>query len=333
MQYSSVDLAIQHILQTGKGTWLSKADISDAFKLLPIKPSLWQWHGFKWRECYYFASKLTFGSKSSPWLCNTFASALNWVFSSQMGCGKVINYLDYFLLLESPALPPKDLAALTELFMDLNAPLAAHKIAGPSTVITFLGITLDTVLMIASLPQDKLVRIWGIINSLVRSPVCSKKDLQSLLGMLNFAMRIIPQGRSFVSRLLALLPLYQDADSAVQLQADAQADLLMWDQFLCEWNGISMFIHPPTTFSPRVFSDAAASVGFSAVFGCQWLAGPWPPEASDISWFAQTSALFETYPIVAAAITWGPSWSGHTVVFFTDNAATAEIINKDRSGS
>ena len=43
LKYASVDSAIQHILQLGVGAWLSKADVSDAFKLLPIMPSLWQW--------------------------------------------------------------------------------------------------------------------------------------------------------------------------------------------------------------------------------------------------------------------------------------------------
>lgn len=57
------------------------------------------------------------------------------------------------------------------------------------------------------------------------------------------------------------------------------------------------------------------------------------PEVFNIAGFSQTSALFEIYPIVTAAVTWAPTWSVHTVLFFTDNSATAEIINKGRSGS
>lgn len=173
------------------------------------------------------------------------------------------------MLLETPGQSPRDLESLTELFCDLNVPMAAHKGEGTSNIITFLGITLNTNLMVASLPQEKLDRIRWTIHNLVRSPVCARKDLQSLLGMLNFAMRIIPQGRSFVSRLLSLLPLCQNTASAVSLQANARADLLMWDQFLCNWNGISMFIHLPTAMSPRIFTDAAASVAFAEIFGCQ----------------------------------------------------------------
>lgn len=203
---------------------------------------------------------------------------------------------------------------------------------GPTKVITFLGVTLDSELLVASLPLKKLVRIRQTIHLFVRSPVCSKKELQSLLWVLNHTMRIIPQGRAFVSRLLAHLPQHQDSDTAVKLSADAQADLVMWDRFMCDWNSISMFIPQPTDSSPRVFSDAGASIGFAAIFGHEWLASRWPPEVFHLSKFAPTSALFEIYPILAAAVTWGPVWSGKSVIFFTDNLATAKIVNKGRSG-
>lgn len=98
---------------------------------------------------------------------------------------------------------------------------------------------------------------------------------------------------------------------------------LEWDSHVYP----SAFDHVPQNFFGR------CRLGFSAIFGCQWLASPWPPKVSDISRFAQTSALFKIYPIVLAAVTWGPSWSGYTVVFFIDNSVTAEIINKGRSRS
>ncbi|XP_077349948.1 uncharacterized protein LOC143998047 [Lithobates pipiens] len=212
LKYASVDMAIQVILKTGTGTWLSKADISNAFKLLPIHPSLWCWHGIKWRQRYYFATKLTFGSKSSPWLFDTFAQALAWILLHVAQCQEVIHYLDDFLLIESPGSPPQDLGKLRAVFNNLNVPIAEHKVEGPSQAITFLGVSLDTNTMQASLPPDKLTRIRTVLRDFTRARTCTKRQLQSLLGMLNFAMRIIPQGRSFVSRLLALLSHSQDPE-------------------------------------------------------------------------------------------------------------------------
>jgi len=41
----------------------------------------------------------------------------------------------------------------------LGIPLALEKVEGPSQCLTFLGITLDTKLMLARLPDDKLFQI------------------------------------------------------------------------------------------------------------------------------------------------------------------------------
>ncbi|XP_077319473.1 uncharacterized protein LOC143941699 [Lithobates pipiens] len=333
LKYSSVDLAIQTILRLGAGAWLSKADIVDAFKLLPIHPCLWQWHGVKWKDQYYFATKLTFGSKSSPWLFDTFAQCLSWILSHHASCQKVIHYLDDFLLIEEPGESPVDLNSLREVFAKLNVPIAEKKVEGPAQRLTFLGIILDTQTMQASLPLDKLTRIREVIHTFTITQGCTKRQLQSLLGMLNFAVRIIPQGRSFVSRLLVFLSQVQDPDRVFRLDQAATADLNMWDNFLANWNGISMFIPSVSSSSPQIVTDAAASTGFAAIFDRHWFAGPWPPEILAIPGFNLSSSLFELYPIVAAAQAWGSSWTGQTVTVVTDNQATANIINKGRSKS
>ncbi|XP_073462173.1 uncharacterized protein [Aquarana catesbeiana] len=326
-------MAIQAIIKAGTGAWLSKADISDAFKLLPIHPSLWCWHGIKWKEAYYFATKLTFGSKSSPWLFDTFAQSLGWILLHKGQCHEVIHYLDDFLLIEPPSKPPGDLDKLRVIFGNLNVPIAEHKVDGPANSITFLGVSLDTCAMQASLPLDKLSRIRAVLHEFTHTKDCTKKQLQSLLGMLNFAMRIIPQGRTFVSRLLRFLSETQDPDQILNLDSAAIADLSMWEEFLSAWNGISLFIPIVSVHSPQVVTDAAASTGFAAIFGHHWFSGPWPQQILLIPGFSQTSALFELYPIVAAAQLWGHHWTGQTVVFSTDNQATADIINKGRSKS
>lgn len=92
---------------------------------------------------------------------------------------------------------------------------------GLMTALTFLGITLDTQAMQASLPADKLERTRDHTHAFMISQVCSRGELQSLLSMQNFAMRIIPKGRSFISCLLALLPSAPDSDSRVKLDSAA----------------------------------------------------------------------------------------------------------------
>ena len=63
--YVKLDDAIRGILERGRGSWLCKTDIVDAFKQIPIHPSLWHLHGVKWKGSYFFYTRLEFGSRSS----------------------------------------------------------------------------------------------------------------------------------------------------------------------------------------------------------------------------------------------------------------------------
>lgn len=54
-------------------------------------------------------------------------------------------------------------------------------------VIKYLGIFLDSIKMEARLPRDMIVRIQQIIESFSMHNSCTKKELPSLLGQLNFA--------------------------------------------------------------------------------------------------------------------------------------------------
>lgn len=161
-----------------------------------------------------------------------FVQSLSWILSHRAHCQKVIHYLNDFLLIKRPDESPTDLGKFREVFGNLNVPIAQHKVEGLTQSITFLGIMLDTHFMQASLPPDKLTWIRSVIHAFARSQVCTKKQLQSLLGMLNFAMRIIPQGRSFISRLLVFLPQTQDTDKVLRFDQAAIADLAMWDDVL-----------------------------------------------------------------------------------------------------
>ena len=63
---TEVDDTIKIIKKYGKGAKCCKTDISNAFELVPVHPSLWHLYGFKWNDNYYFYTRLAFGSRSSP---------------------------------------------------------------------------------------------------------------------------------------------------------------------------------------------------------------------------------------------------------------------------
>nr|XP_033958140.1 uncharacterized protein LOC117460704 [Pseudochaenichthys georgianus] len=331
LHYASVDNAIKLIKFAGQGAWLSKADITDAFKIIPIHPSQWNMFGIKWEAKFYFAVRLTFGCRSSPCIFNSFSEALCWILLNNVRIPSVLHLLDDFLLID----PPRDnsgasLAKLKCCFQELGVPLSGEKTIGPDTSLEFLGITLDTIDMKASLPIAKLQRIRDITKSYCEQQVITKQQLLSLLGDLNFAMRVIPQGRSFISRLLDAASAVTNLHDRVFLDEGCRSDLCFWSLLLAHWNGITFFYDDLvySSDSMRFFTDAAPSVGFGGFFQGEWFAGPWPPSFPN---HASSSALHEIYPIAVACHVWGHLWLRKRISVLCDNQSVVWIINKGRS--
>ena len=142
LSYISVDDAVQNIIKIGRGALLAKVDIKSAFRLLPVHPSDRHLIAMKWNHQIYIDACLPFGIRSAPKLFNILADLLTWIAQSN-GVTNLIHYLDDFLTMGPPDSPicQKNLDTFVQLCRDLGVPLAAEKIEGPSTSLTFLGIT------------------------------------------------------------------------------------------------------------------------------------------------------------------------------------------------
>ncbi|XP_070550755.1 uncharacterized protein [Ptychodera flava] len=227
------------------------------------------------------------------------------------------------------------MALITHIFRRLSVPIAPHKTVGPVTILEYLGIELDTVKMEARLPHDKLSRIAALIQSFLSRPTCTKRELLSLLGHLNFACRVIIPGRTFISRLIEISKGARKLHYRIHLTAESRLDLRMWHRFLSSWNGVSMFLdfHATRASAIQLFTDASG-IGFGGYFQGQWFnARCWPPHLKLDANRELSIAFQELYPIVIAALLWGQSWTRKRLVFNCDNMATVHIVNKGRSKS
>ena len=69
--------------------------------------------------------------------------------------------------------------------------MAEGKSEGPATAITFLGILIDTAAGTLSLPPVKLQRVRDHLLEWGDRKVCTRRELESLIGLLNHACRVI----------------------------------------------------------------------------------------------------------------------------------------------
>ena len=167
-QYITIERVIDHRRQLGPGCFLSKVDIEAAFCIAPVHPNDWHLLGMKWNGQYYFDRRLSMGSRSSPHNFDTIGQAVECICHVSYLVEIIEHLLDDFIAVEPSDSPP--LQVIKFVFQKLGIPLAEDKVFGPTTCLNFLGITLDTLLMNARLPQDKVEKLRALIVSFTRDP-------------------------------------------------------------------------------------------------------------------------------------------------------------------
>ena len=330
MHYVTVDDAIRELSSFGPGAFMAKFDVEAAYRNIPIHPSDHFLFGMRWRDQFYVDLVLPFGLRSAPYLFDAVASAVHWILETNYQVSPLLHYLDDFLTM-GPANSHQcqsHVSSAFEIFKRLGLPLHPTKCEGPATTLVFLGIELDSIRQTARLPNEKFERILTLLRSWVTRRTCHRQELESLIGHLHHACKVVRPGRAFLRRMIDLLSHFRNRVHPIRINAEFRRDLQWWLAFFREWNGISFFLLPGLTPLPdlSVASDAAGSVGFGAFWNTHWFAESWSflPSAPSI-------AFQELLPIVVASHLWGPQWSKQHVLFLCDNAAVVYTLNAGTS--
>ena len=156
--------------------------------------------------------------------------------------------------------------------------MAPEKTVGPLTTLAFAGIELDTVLMEARLLQEKLDKCRDLLSTFLRRRKITLQEIQSLMGLLNFACTVIVPGRAFLRRLIDLTIGARKPQFLIRLSKDVKENLLVWQSFFSGFNGRSFFLADQWTNSNQLelYTDASGALGYGAVFGRHWCYGQWP---------------------------------------------------------
>src|SRR6202040_763139 len=116
------------------------------------------------------------------------------------------------------------------------------------------------------------------------------------------------------------------------IEPSVRGDLKWWNQFLVQFNGVSMI--PDSEWTPawskecELYTDACKS-GYGARWGKQYLYGKWNEsqmhkvQGKD----GIAIAVLELCGVVIAAMTWGSKWKGKRITVRCDNTAVVAAIN------
>ncbi|WAR01906.1 hypothetical protein MAR_008464 [Mya arenaria] len=189
----------------------------------------------------------------------------------------------------------------------------SSKTVFPNTQVEVHGILVDTNSLTAILPPDKVQLLRTLLESFKKRKKVTLKQLQSLLGHLNFACKVIKPGRCFLRRLY---------DLTIRCTNQTRADIALWHKFLNEYNGCTLFTGDRFTTSTtlKLFTDAAGSKGFACTHRSSWT-------------FVKQHHIniLELYPIALAVTMFGHLWQNTHICFICDNMAVVYCLNKQSS--
>ena len=320
LEYITIDTIVQKIRSCGRGARLGKLDINSAYRIVPVHPGDRILLGMQWKGQFYVDSCLPFGLRSAPKIFNSLADALQWIMQHR-GVRLIDHYLDDFITVGKPQ--SSECASNMEIALstcaELGVPVASEKVEGPATCLEILGIEIDTVAMEIRLPVSKLA---GFIREWRDRKVGKKPEVQSLVGHLCHACRVVRPGRRFLRGMFHALSCARRPHHYVRINARFRADLEWWHTFLRGWNGVYML--PEERKREEIWSNASGSWGCAAYWGDQWFQLQWSefPGIAD-----KCIASKELLPILTAAAVWGRQWERSGVKFHCDNMAVVTVLN------
>ena len=174
----------------GKGDWLVKIDLKDAFFLHPICQEHKKFLCFQVEDKLYQFNCLPFGLTSAPWVfTKTLKPAI--ALGRELGMQLVV-YIDEILLMAETQEKARDQATcIIHLLQCLGFTINTMKtITEPTQIIDFLGITVNTVTMELALPPEEIKKIRAESRKLLEAELVSARALSRLIGKMNAASQV-----------------------------------------------------------------------------------------------------------------------------------------------
>ena len=193
VQYETLDRVVELVRSCGRNCLIAKADIKEAFRLIPIRSQDYPLLGFTWQGKYYHDKVLPMGSAVSCQTFERFSRALQWILQTHFNVLRVTHLLDDYIFFgpanESTCL--HSLLSFERLADDIGIPLDTGKICPRSTCQVVYDIEIDTTAMELRLPADKLAKALSLVNRMSNCRKVTLRDLLSLIGLLSYCCLVV----------------------------------------------------------------------------------------------------------------------------------------------
>ena len=326
LKYPTPDDLAKIILKKGKGCKVFIRDLKKAYRQLFLDPRDLVKVGYVFENKIYFDVCLSMGSKSSAYCCQRTTNCVTHI-NKKEGFDNV-NYLDDLGGAEESKKADNAYQFLGEILKRIGILESESKAKPPSQIAIFLGILYNTVGMTMELTEERLRELNNLLEIWSKKNTATLKEIQQIVGKLNFACSTVRTGRVFISKMINMMKEFPQSGRR-RLTEDFKKDLSWWKTYMKEFDGINII--PDFEWSKpdeKIATD-------SCLTGCGgWMNGrffhmqfpKWLTRHKEVS-----INELETMAIIVALKLWGTELKNSHLLLFCDNSATVNIINTGRA--
>ena len=321
LHYPTVDDLCKRAYKLGQGCKGYRRDLGRAFKQLYCDPADWPLMGISWSGMILYDKTTIMGSRSAPYCCQRTTSFIRHIMKNLQHY--VANYVDDFMGLDKAEKIWSSYNTLGNLLRDLGVQEALDKAIPPSYIIEFLGVMYDFIKMIIYVTDERMQDFQQELTWWRLGKKYTRKQLESLLGKMQFISNCIRPARVFVLRLRNSL---RDMKTNVGITDEQMmADLDWWVTFLPKYNGVSiMWMNQELKEDFLIASDACLT-GMGAKCGKEYIHTTFPRKYRNTDIYKIHH--LEMIAIIVSVRVWASKLKGFRFVMGCDNLPVVHVVN------
>ena len=190
----------------------------------------------------------------------------------------------------------------------------------------------DTLNLRFEIPRVRLDHICSDLQGWSSRKGCTKRELQCLIGSLQYLTRVFPWGRAFIHRMIRLISNNRPPHAPIRISMGMRLDIQWWLDVLPSWPGIFLFYD--SAWSPLDYFEVDASlVGHGCFWFPHWYSAPWSEIELKDAFVSKRVSLpyLELRAIAYACATFGSHWARKKIQCRSDCLGAINVLNNKYS--